>query len=83
MPVPRARQSSVNDSAALTEMRAVSHPAPEAPLTQEEVLLVRLAHRAGPQELAMLDPLIRARQDTESEAEFLKFVDESIKGDSE
>lgn len=82
-PVRRVRQSSVHDSAALTEMRAVSHPAPEAPLTEEEMLLVRIAHRADPQELAMLNPQVRARRDAESEAEFLKFVDDSTKGDSE
>jgi hypothetical protein len=64
-------------------MRAVSHPAPEAPLTEEEMLLVRIAHRAGPQELAMLNPQIRARRDAESEAAFLKFVDGSTEGDSE
>jgi hypothetical protein len=64
-------------------MRAVSHPAPEAPLTEEEMLLVRIAHRADPQELAMLNPQVRARRDAESEAEFLKFVDDSTKGDSE
>jgi hypothetical protein len=64
-------------------MRAASHPAPEAPLTQEERLLLRIVHRGDPEELAMLNPQIRAQRDAESEAEFLKFVDESTKGDSE
>lgn len=81
--VPKARKSNVHESAALKEMRAASHPAPEAPLTEEEKLLARIAHRADPQELAMLDPQIRARRDAESEAEFLKFVDDSTKGVSE
>jgi hypothetical protein len=82
-PAPKARLSSVHESPALTEMRAVSHPAPIAPLTQEEKLLVRIVHRADPQELAMLNPQVRDQREAESEAEFLKFVDDSTKGDSE
>jgi hypothetical protein len=82
-PAPQARVSHVHESAAFTETRAASHPAPSAPLTQEEKLLLRIAHRGDPEELAMLNPQVQAQRDAESEAECLKFVDESTKGDSE
>lgn len=82
-PSLKVRLKSVHDSASLTETRAASHPAPIAPLTQEEKLLLRIAHRGNPEELAMLNPQVQAQRDAESEAEFLKFVDESTKGDSE
>jgi len=82
-PELKTRQSRPHDSAPRMEMRAANHPAPVAPLTQQEKLLLRIAHQADPQELAMLNPQVRAQRDAESEAEFLKFVDESTKRDSE
>lgn len=72
-----------SDSAALRDMRATDHPAPPAPLTQEERTLLRIAHTGDPQALAMLNPEVRARQEAESEAEFQRFVGEAIKGDRE
>jgi len=71
------------DAVLLAEMRAPSHPAPEAPLTQEERLLLRAVHLADPRVMAMLNPEVRARQEAESEAEFQAFVNQSGKGDSE
>jgi hypothetical protein len=50
-----------------------SFPAPPAPLTEQERLLVRLAHRGDPEELAMLDPNVRALDEAMSRAEFDKF----------
>jgi hypothetical protein len=67
------------DALLLREMRAPSHPAPEAPLTNEEKLLLRAVHTGDPQVMAMLDPEVGARQDAESEAEFQKFVEQSGK----
>jgi hypothetical protein len=64
-------------------MRAPSHPAPEAPLTQEEKLLLRAVHTGDPQVMAMLNPEVRARQEAESEAEFRKFIEQSGKEDHE
>jgi hypothetical protein len=58
-------------------MRAPSYPAPTAPLTNEEKLLLRAVHTGDPQVMALLNPEVRARQEAESEAEFLKFVDSS------
>jgi hypothetical protein len=62
-----------SDSVALDEMRAASHPAPPMPLTEQERLLLRIAHRGDPVELAMLDPLRRAARDVEEQTEFQRF----------
>ncbi len=61
------------DSVALSEMRAPSHPAPPLPLTEQERLLLRIAHRGDRVELAMLDPMRRAERDAEEGAEFQRF----------
>jgi hypothetical protein len=63
------------DAVALSEMRAPSFPAPPMPLTQQEKLLLRLVHKGAPEELAMLDPGYRARQQAQSDAEFRNFFD--------
>jgi hypothetical protein len=67
----------------LRGIRAISHPAPAAPLTKEERILLSIAHTGDPQELAMLNPEIRAQQEAESEAEFERFVRAATKGDRE
>jgi hypothetical protein len=51
------------DSVALREMHAPSHPAPEAPLTAEEKLLLRVVHNERPQRLLASNPEIRASED--------------------
>jgi hypothetical protein len=81
-PERKANPISTEDAVLLREMRAPSHPAPEAPLTDEEKLLLRAIHTGDPQVMAMLDPELRARQEAESEAEFQKFVEQSGKEDS-
>jgi hypothetical protein len=67
------------DSAALEEMHAASYPAPPMPLTEQERLLLRLVHKDDPVELAMLDPKLRALQDSEDKAEFQRFFGRSTK----
>jgi hypothetical protein len=54
-------------------MLAASHPAPPMPLTEQERLLLRIAHRGDPVELAMLDPMRRAARDVEEQTEFQRF----------
>jgi hypothetical protein len=78
-PARNVHPISAADALLLREMRAPSRPAPEAPLTKEEKLLLRAVHTGDPQVMAMLDPEVRARQDAESEAEFQKFVEQSGK----
>ena len=50
------------DELALREMRASSHPAPPLPLTKQERLLLRMARRRDPDQIALLDPEARERQ---------------------
>ena len=52
----------------LSDLHTPSHPAPEAPLTQEEKLLLRVVHKGDPQVIAMLDPEERARQEAKAKA---------------
>ncbi|MGA3162258.1 MAG: hypothetical protein ABSC77_13710 [Terracidiphilus sp.] len=78
----KAQPISAEQAVLLREMHAPSHPAPAAPLTKEEKLLLRAVHLGDPQVMAMLNPEVRARQEAESEAEFQKFVDQSG-GDNE
>jgi hypothetical protein len=61
------------DDVALSETRAASFPAPPMPLTDQEKLLLRLAHKNDPVELATLDPKLRELQDAEDQAEFQRF----------
>jgi hypothetical protein len=73
--VGRVRVGSVRvagggDSVALREMRAASHPAPPLPLTEQERLLVRIAETGSPQEIALLNPEMRAKEEAKREAEF-------------
>jgi len=51
----------------------VSFPAPEAPLTEQERLLLRIAHTGDPVEFAALNPERRASVEAADEAEYLKF----------
>jgi hypothetical protein len=71
--VRSARDVHDGESVAVEEMLAASHPAPPMPLTEQERLLLRIAHRGDPVELAMLDPLRRAARDVEEQTEFQRF----------
>jgi hypothetical protein len=62
-----------SDSVTLNEMRAGNHPAPPMPLTEQERLLLKIAHKGDPVEMAMLDPRMRAARDAEEGAEFQSF----------
>jgi hypothetical protein len=67
------------NSVALEETHATSYPAPPMPLTEQERLLLRLVHKDDPVELAMLDPKLRALQDSEDKAEFQRFFGQATK----
>jgi hypothetical protein len=62
-----------NDSAAVNDTQTASFPAPPMPLTEQERLLLRIAHRGDPVELALLSPRLRAVEDAEEKAEFQRF----------
>jgi hypothetical protein len=76
----RAAPANGADEASRSEMRAPSRPAPQAPLTAEEKLLLRVVHRCDPGQLAMLNPEERASRAAESDKEFQNFVDQSRSG---
>jgi hypothetical protein len=67
------------DAVAWSEMQAASQPAPPMPLTEQEKLLLRIAHRGEPVEMAMLDPVLRGVDDAKERAEYLKFFGQSTK----
>ena len=69
----RATDVPDSESVAVDEMLAASRPAPPMPLTEQERLLLRIAHRGDPVELAMLDPMRRAARDVEEQTEFQRF----------
>ena len=71
----KPRLVSATYSLSLHELHTANHPAPELPLTQEEMLLLRVAHSGNPKELAMLNSQVRAKKEAEEEAEFQKFVE--------
>jgi|GEM_PF-859245 len=73
--VSRAKAVRDGDSVALNEMHDTSYPAPPMPLTEQEKLLLRIAHRGDPVELAMLDPAVRAERDAEEKADVTKFFE--------
>jgi hypothetical protein len=82
-PAREARLIAVTDAANLSEVRAASYPAPPAPLTQEEKLLLRIAHKGDPQELALLNPVLRAARNAEEKAEVERFFTQPATGDHE
>jgi hypothetical protein len=71
----RAKVLRDSDSVARNEMHEASYPPPPMPLTEQEKLLLRIAHRGDPVELAMLDPAVRAARDAEEKAGVTKFFE--------
>lgn len=63
------------DAAPQDEVHAVSYPPPPMPLTEEERLLLRAAHRRAPVELAELSPARRALQDEQERVDFERFFE--------
>jgi hypothetical protein len=68
-----------DDSVAMSEIQAASFPAPPMPLTEQEKLLLRIARKVNPVEMAMLDPKARAMQDAEEKAEFQRFFGQTAR----
>ena len=73
--VSRVKTVRESDSVALNEMHGASFPAPPMPLTEQEKLLLRIAHKGDPVEIAMLDPAVRATRDAEEKADVTKFFE--------
>lgn len=78
MAKPRAQKApavSTGDSLAESELHAASLPEPPMPLTEQEMLLLRIAHTGDPVELAALDPITWAARNAEEKAEFERFFE--------
>ncbi len=70
-----AVRKSDDDSIAMQEMRAKSFPASPLPLTEEERLLLSIAHKGDPAEMAMLEPETRAAAAAAETAAFQEFFE--------
>ncbi|HEY1808829.1 MAG TPA: hypothetical protein VGG42_09720, partial [Acidobacteriaceae bacterium] len=58
------------------------HPAPPQPLTEQEKMLLRVAQVGNPQEMAMLNPEIRAKKEAQSDQEFQRFFERATATDA-
>ena len=77
---PRRTSSRVSvrrphDVHAAGETQASSFPAPPLPLTEQERLLLRLAHRGDSENMAMLNPALRAAQTARATEQFQQFFE--------
>jgi hypothetical protein len=55
------------------DLRAASFPAPPLPLTEQEKLLLRLAHRRNPEDTAILNSAAQAAQSAKANDQFQQF----------
>lgn len=60
----------------VTVAALTNHPAPEAPLTDEERLLLRIANRRRPEEFVALDPAVSDARLVAEQAEFQGFFEQ-------
>jgi hypothetical protein len=63
------------DVSAVKETQAASYPAPPSPLTEQEKLLLRLAHRRDPQNMAILNRNVQATQSAKATEQFQQFFE--------
>jgi hypothetical protein len=77
------QETDSTESSALQEMHAASQPAPPQPLTEQERLLLRIAHRGDPEEVAVLNPVLRAARDADEKAEVQRFFEAKQTKDNE
>jgi hypothetical protein len=71
---------------AVRETQEASFPAPPLPLTEQERLLLRLAHRRDAENMALLNPAVQAAQiakTTEQFQHFFEMNDEEMRKQSE
>ena len=64
-----------SDALALEETRAPSQPSPTLPLTQQEQLLLRIVARHDPEQVAQLNPEVRANEELQARVEFTDFFE--------
>ena len=71
--VQRGEQVRRMEVAVVEKVEERGFPAPPMPLTEEEKLLLRVAHRVDPQELTPLNAEARQREQSEFDREFVEF----------
>jgi hypothetical protein len=69
----RLRRPHAGDLPPRAETQVASYPAPPLPLTEQEKLLLRLAHRGDAEEMAILIPEVEAAQSAKATEQFQKF----------
>ena len=62
-----------HDAPAALETQTASFPAPPLPLTEQERLLLRLAHRGDADNMGILNPVTRAAQTAKATEQFQQF----------
>jgi hypothetical protein len=70
---PRPPASRRRPVSAVPETQAAGFPAPPLPLTGQERLLLRLAHRRNPEDTAILNPALQAAQSAKATEQFQQF----------
>ena len=68
-----ARRSRRDDASSVGETQTAGYPAPPLPLTEQEKLLLRLAHRDDAENRAMLNPDLRAVESAKATEQFQEF----------
>jgi hypothetical protein len=69
---PRERRRSTS-KVFLRPTQTTGFPAPPLPLTQQEKLLLRLAHRNDAQDMTLLNPNVQAQQSAKATQQFQQF----------
>jgi hypothetical protein len=64
-----------SDESAVGETQTASFPAPPLALTEQEKLLLHLAHRGDPENLGILNPDVRAAQTAKATEQFQQFFE--------
>jgi hypothetical protein len=68
-----ASRSRRDDASAVGETQTASYPAPPLPLTEQEKLLLRLAHRDDAENMAILDRDLQAVESAKAAEQFQEF----------
>jgi hypothetical protein len=64
-----------HDSSAVNDVQSASYPAPPLPLTEQERMLLRVAHRDDAKNKALLNPELQAAQSAKNTEQFQRFFE--------
>jgi hypothetical protein len=73
LPALRVRSKHSRTMPPKPDLRAASFPAPPLHLTEQEKLLLRVAHRRNPEDTAILNPAAQAAQSAKANDQFQQF----------